>query len=140
MLVKTVGGREDTLMAKVAAITRKYYICGSWQRSEMESCIDAWKAGVNAGTSIVRYLTKTIGAFDDESGWGSSTRTAEDKCLGDRWAYLKVMVGDVCPKRLLTVARGNPRISARTRMYAGQASPFTGPVKGMSHASSHRCP
>jgi len=50
MLVKTVRGREDTLMAKVAAITRRYYIRGSWQRSEMESCIAAWKAEVNAGT------------------------------------------------------------------------------------------
>ena len=36
----------------------------SMQRSEMESCVTAWKAGVNAGNSIGRYLTRTIGAFE----------------------------------------------------------------------------
>jgi hypothetical protein len=35
MLGKTVGGREDTLMAKVSAITRKYYIRGSWCTGDM---------------------------------------------------------------------------------------------------------
>jgi hypothetical protein len=39
MLGKTVGGREDTLMAKVAAITRKYYIRVSWCTRDMSDNI-----------------------------------------------------------------------------------------------------
>jgi len=39
MLGKTVGGREDTLMAKVSAITRKYYIRGSWCTRDMSDNI-----------------------------------------------------------------------------------------------------
>src|SRR5262249_45074396 len=58
-----VGGVDINLeiLRRGWAIVALY---NSMQRSEMESCIAAWKAGVNAGDSIVRYLTKTIGAFD----------------------------------------------------------------------------
>ncbi len=39
---------------------------------------------------------------------GSKTRTTEVRCFGERWAYRIAMVGDVCPRRLLTVPRVSP--------------------------------
>ena len=44
---------------------------------------------------------------------GSRTLTAEVRCLGDRWAYRSVIIGEVCPKRVLTLASGTPFMTSQ---------------------------